>query len=94
MGESLPNNLEVHPKKSEDKNKNKNKNKNKTKKKRCHHCNHKLGLISFTCQCGHIFCVAHQSYHAHNCSYNRKAETQQTIKDKNPSVKPTTLEKM
>lgn len=86
MGESLPSNLEVHPKKYEDK--------KKTKKQRCHQCKQKTGLLSFTCQCGHIFCVAHQSCHAHNCTYNRTTLNQKNIKDKNPCVKPAKLEKI
>ena len=37
-------------------------------KKKCSFCNHKLGLITFTCPCGITFCVKHQTKHSHNCS--------------------------
>jgi len=63
------------------------------KKPRCSHkeCRKKLGLISFTCKCGQIFCVAHQSPHSHECSYDHGQDKRNDIQTRNPSVIPQKL---
>jgi hypothetical protein len=65
----------------------------KKKKHRCSHkeCRKKLGLISFTCKCGQIFCVAHQSPHSHECTYDHGSDKRNDIQSKNPSVIPQKL---
>jgi AN1-type zinc finger protein 5/6 len=56
-------------------------------KKRCLFCNKKLGLITFNCKCGGMFCVAHQTTHSHNCKSNEKQEeTKKNLEKSNPSV--------
>ena len=56
----------------------------KPKYERCHLCNKKLKLMSFTCKCEFKFCVAHQNPHSHNCSFNNKKLCQETLKINNP----------
>jgi hypothetical protein len=65
----------------------------KPKKPRCPHkeCRTKIGLISFTCKCGKTFCVAHQSPHSHDCSYDHGQDKRNDIQTKNPSVIPQKL---
>ena len=58
---------------------------------RCAQCRKKVPLISFTCKCQKIFCVAHQSPHVHACVYNYQAEIREKIKQTNPKVCPSTL---
>ena len=65
--------------------------KSKPSKIRCAQCRKKVPLISFTCKCQKIFCVAHQSPHVHACVYNYQAEIRDKIKRTNPKVCPTTL---
>jgi len=71
----------------------KTKTKETKKKPRCSHkeCRKKLGLISFTCKCGQTFCVAHQSPHSHDCSYDHGQDKRNDIQSKNPSVIPQKL---
>lgn len=61
-------------------------------KKKCSFCNHKLGLITFTCSCGGTFCVKHQTKHSHNCSEETKVEKQKKIEKNNPKVIPKKVE--
>jgi predicted nucleic acid binding AN1-type Zn finger protein len=65
----------------------------KPKKPRCSHkeCRKKLGLISFTCKCDQTFCVAHQSPHSHDCSYDHGQDKRNDIQTMNPSVIPQKL---
>ena len=46
----------------------------KPKKIKCNECSKKLGMIFFTCKCGHIFCQSHLNPHSHNCTYDYKSE--------------------
>lgn len=54
---------------------------------KCKHCRKKVGLISFTCKCGNIYCVTHQVPHNHNCTFNYIKETKQKLKKENPKIK-------
>lgn len=55
-------------------------------KPKCHYCNKKLKMMSFTCKCGLNFCIAHQYPHTHNCSYNYKTEKCKIIEINNPKL--------
>ena len=55
-------------------------------KKKCKHCRKKLSLISFTCKCGHLYCITHQNPHIHNCSYNYLKENKQKLEKDNPKI--------
>jgi AN1-type zinc finger protein 5/6 len=64
---------------------------------KCSFCNKKIGLITFSCNCGGVFCVKHQTIHSHNCSLQTK-ETKEIIKKKievnNPKVDHSKIEKI
>ena len=53
---------------------------------RCFQCNKKLSMMSFTCKCGNMFCIAHQIPHTHKCSYNHKQEKIIQIQNNNPKI--------
>jgi hypothetical protein len=61
-------------------------------KQRCSFCRKKLGMITFSCKCCEgVFCVAHQTTHAHNCQ--QKIEiVKETIEKKNPVIQPKKVE--
>tara|TARA_Y100000768_G_C23487904_1_gene455697 strand:- start:280 stop:492 length:213 start_codon:yes stop_codon:yes gene_type:complete len=65
-------------------------------KLRCTFCNKKMGIISFPCNCGGIFCPLHRYTHSHNCPC--KEEKKKTMKEdilkQNPKMKSTTLKKI
>lgn len=58
----------------------------KSKKPRCPVCNKKLGLMVFTCQCEHRFCIAHVQPELHNCTYDHKTQQRQILRDQLPQV--------
>ena len=68
----------------------------KSKKTRCSFCNKKTGLITFTCNCGVIFCQKHRYTHTHNCKYKeeKKEESKGKIKALNPKTESSTLVKI
>ena len=57
--------------------------KNKIK---CTQCMKKLSMMSFTCKCGNMYCITHQTPHMHNCSYNYKFDLQNQIEKNNPKL--------
>ena len=46
----------------------------------------KLSMISFTCKCGNMYCITHQTPHMHSCSYNYKIDLQNQIEKENPKL--------
>ena len=58
----------------------------KKNKLRCTQCKKKLSMMSFTCKCGNMYCIAHQTPHTHNCSYNYKLDLQNQIEKNNPKL--------
>ncbi len=60
-------------------------------KQRCSFCRKKLGMITFPCKCCEgVFCVVHQTTHAHNCQ--KKIDIKKTIEKKNPVIQPKKVE--
>lgn len=59
----------------------------KKEKKRCFHCNKKLKIIHFTCECNQLFCTKHRYKHDHNCVilHNKFIDE---IKHNNPKIIP------
>ena len=55
-------------------------------KLRCTQCKKKLSMMSFTCKCGNMYCITHQTPHMHNCSYNYKLDLQNQIEKNNPKL--------
>ena len=39
---------------------------------RCYHCNKKIGVVEFDCNCNHKFCAKHRLPENHNCEFNHK----------------------
>lgn len=58
----------------------------KKNKIRCTQCMKKLSMMSFTCKCGNMYCITHQTPHMHNCSYNYKLDLQNQIEKNNPKL--------
>jgi hypothetical protein len=58
----------------------------KPKRMRCHLCNKKLKMISFTCKCEYNFCINHHNPHTHNCLYDYKKEREKEIEKNNPKL--------
>jgi hypothetical protein len=58
------------------------------KKKRCLVCNKKIKMMSFSCDCGGIFCIEHQSRHSHNCDLlpKQKQLKQEAVEINNPKI--------
>ena len=58
----------------------------KKNKIKCAQCMKKLSMMSFTCKCGNMYCITHQTPHMHNCSYNYKLDLQNQIEKNNPKL--------
>ncbi|KAK4355017.1 hypothetical protein RND71_027211 [Anisodus tanguticus] len=50
-------------------------------------CRRKVGLMSFRCRCGEVFCSEHRYSDRHDCSYDYKAAGRDAIARENPVVK-------
>jgi len=55
-------------------------------KQRCSQCMKKISMISFTCKCGNMYCITHQTPHMHKCSYDYKLDLQKKIEKDNPKL--------
>tara|TARA_B100000902_G_C27221115_1_gene869722 strand:+ start:215 stop:451 length:237 start_codon:yes stop_codon:yes gene_type:complete len=68
----------------------------KVKKARCSFCNKKIGLISFPCDCGGIFCQIHRYTHMHECKRvsDKKEKNKENIIVNNPKVDFKKMEKI
>jgi len=65
------------------------------KRPRCKECNCRLPLTATcasSCQCGDVFCAHHM--HAHECSFDYHAREQRKLKDDNPQITPSKLERL
>jgi predicted nucleic acid binding AN1-type Zn finger protein len=61
-------------------------------KVKCDHCNKKLGLIVYTCECNHKFCSQHRYKHSHNCSLDSKSQAKKNIQKNNQKVVPSKVQ--
>jgi len=64
------------------------------KRPRCMACNCRLPLTATcasACQCGEIFCG--HCMHAHECSFDYRGREQRKLKDDNPNMAPSKLER-
>ena len=66
----------------------------KKSKQRCAICRKNLKNMVFTCECKQLFCVAHQSPHAHACILHGKKvqDIRAKISHNNPQVIPSKLQ--
>ena len=46
----------------------------KVNKSRCECCRKKLGLVTFQCKCGGVYCSEHRMSENHTCQYDYQAE--------------------
>ena len=62
--------------------------KSSKKSKRCLVCQKKIKMMSFSCDCGGIFCIEHQSRHSHSCDslIKQKQIKKETIEKNNPKI--------
>tara|TARA_Y100001970_G_C14143233_1_gene808371 strand:- start:472 stop:732 length:261 start_codon:yes stop_codon:yes gene_type:complete len=60
--------------------------KKKKKKQKCKECGTKLGIISYTCKCGKVFCSKHLNPHSHNCTFDYKNEKRIELEKNNPKL--------
>lgn len=65
-------------------------------KTKCTFCKKKLGMISFDCSCGGIFCSTHLNRHSHNCPCieKEKVDEKKKIEKLNPKTEFTKVEKI
>tara|TARA_B100000214_G_C23596022_1_gene458517 strand:+ start:149 stop:418 length:270 start_codon:yes stop_codon:yes gene_type:complete len=60
--------------------------KKKKKKQKCSECGKKLGIISYTCKCGKVFCSKHLNPHSHKCTFDYKNEKRIELEKNNPKL--------
>tara|TARA_B100001989_G_scaffold147864_1_gene105367 strand:- start:2486 stop:2836 length:351 start_codon:yes stop_codon:yes gene_type:complete len=53
---------------------------------RCQVCNKKLRTCVLECKCKKVFCSAHISNTAHNCSFDYKALGKELVEKQNPKI--------
>ena len=58
----------------------------KLKKSRCPICQKKLGLTSFSCRCGGVYCSTHRYSDKHQCDFDYKAFGKKEISENNSVV--------
>ena len=63
------------------------------KKTRCQTCRKKVGLTSFACRCGGVFCSLHRYSDKHHCDFDYKALARVEIAKNNPVIKSSKLNK-
>lgn len=54
---------------------------------RCNVCRKRVGLASFRCRCGELFCPRHRHSETHNCSFDYKTAGREEIARANPVIK-------
>ncbi|WOK96602.1 zinc finger AN1 domain-containing stress-associated protein 15-like [Canna indica] len=54
---------------------------------RCLICRKRLGLTSFRCRCGELFCPRHRYSETHDCSFDYKAAGKEQIAKANPLIR-------
>jgi acetone carboxylase gamma subunit len=60
---------------------------------RCQQCRKKVGLLGFSCRCGHLFCGQHRNAEAHACTYDYKAVERERLAAANPVVQASKVER-
>lgn len=46
---------------------------------RCGSCKKKIGLVTFSCRCGGVYCAEHRADTTHNCSYDYQSENKSKL---------------
>jgi hypothetical protein len=54
---------------------------------RCNVCRKRVGLTSFRCRCGNLFCPRHRHSETHNCSFDYKTTGREEIARANPVIR-------
>lgn len=60
----------------------------------CFECERRLPLTACAsaCKCGEVYCAEHM--HSHNCSHNYRAQAQSKLREDNPKLESSRLERM
>ena len=66
----------------------------KKKKNRCLNCKKKVGLMGFECRCGGLFCAIHRYSDKHECGFDYKELGAKEIKNNNPVVVASKVQKI
>ena len=66
----------------------------KKKKNRCLNCKKKVGLMGFDCRCGGLFCAIHRYSDKHECTFDYKEFGAKQIKNNNPVIVASKVEKI
>ncbi|KAI4304831.1 hypothetical protein MLD38_040296 [Melastoma candidum] len=70
------------------------KNKAKEGPNRCASCKKRVGLTSFNCRCGNLYCGMHRYSDKHNCPYDYRTAARDAIAKANPVIKAEKLDKI
>lgn len=66
----------------------------KKRKNRCLKCKKKVGLMGFECRCGSLFCAIHRYSDKHECGFDYKELGAKEIKNNNPVVVASKIQKI
>ena len=55
---------------------------------------HKKTIILYECLCGKKFCLLHRLPHQHDCNYDHTTHEKNILKNNNPEVSHTKVEKL
>lgn len=61
---------------------------------RCFSCRKRVGLTSFKCRCGNVFCALHRYSDKHACSYDYRTAARDAIAKANPVIKADKIDKI
>ncbi|KAI7738704.1 hypothetical protein M8C21_001599 [Ambrosia artemisiifolia] len=61
---------------------------------RCTTCRKRVGLTSFICRCGNVFCSVHRYSDKHDCQFDYRTTAKDAIAKANPVVKAEKLDKI
>jgi len=64
-----------------------------TDKSKCWNCSRKVGVMGYACRCGYTFCKSHRLPEDHTCAYDYSTKGKEILKEKNPLVAASKLEK-
>jgi hypothetical protein len=61
---------------------------------RCAFCNKKLGLFGIKCKCDGLFCSAHRYAECHDCPFDYKGASKESLSNLNPLVIPQKIDQI
>ena len=64
-----------------------------TDKSKCWICSRKVGVMGYACRCGYTFCKSHRLPEDHTCAFDYSTKGKEILKEKNPLVTASKMEK-